>query len=681
MGVIGEWRLEVYNRGNIFFKAFPSVHAEAEVPTVWVEPTAINVVAYLRTPIEPQTVTIENIYNWQLLRKPRDFTLSTDAGWVGLSPESGVVQDTVKIGVTLDTESMALGVHEATITLTSSNDPPFFQVIPVRVDQRKRVQTISDLPLGPQLVGDPPVVLEATASSGLPVSLSIESAGGQLVGNLFIPRTEGLVTIRASQPGDDLWAAVERTWSFPVVGTNFANINAGLPESPVGVAYGNGVFLAAAGGNVYRSTNGLRWTSLGPPPTPDTQVIRFGNGQFLLGQGFSAGFRVLTSADGSSWQSAVSRSGGYSLSDMAAANGYAVAVGDQRSSDWPPKYYGYVWEQAPGGAWQLSTAPEFHCTAVAYGAGQCVVLSWSSLYGSAYCYSRPMGGSSWSRRYLGPTYPGALAYGNGVFVRTESGSIYTSTDGTASWAARYVGSKYVSGLDFVGGRFVATGGTGLLVTSADGSAWTLLPSLTASDLTAAAYGDRKTVVVGSGGTVLVSYVYPTNAATAPVITSAGVTNGLVGVPFSHQVTADNAPTLFGAMGLPAGLLLNETNGLIAGIATTAGVYRVTIAAANAGGATSVVLKLYVFDSPPTAPVVADDPRDASVWAGSTAELQVLAYGAEPLRYQWSRNGVALEGASQSTLRLTNIQPSQAGAYDVTVSNDYGTNTSAARGWV
>jgi len=62
---------------------------------------------------------------------------------------------------------------------------------------------------------------------------------------------------------------------------------------------------------------------------------------------------------------------------------------------------------------------------------------------------------------------------------------------------------------------------------------------------------------------------------------------------------------------------------------------------------------------------------------STAYFRVEATGAWPLSYQWQFNGTNLPGATTAVLSLTNVQPGQAGAYSVTVSNAYGAVTSDA----
>jgi hypothetical protein len=78
-----------------------------------------------------------------------------------------------------------------------------------------------------------------------------------------------------------------------------------------------------------------------------------------------------------------------------------------------------------------------------------------------------------------------------------------------------------------------------------------------------------------------------------VITSATTANGTVGTAFSYQITATNTPTSYGATGLPAGLSVNTTNGLISGTPMTAATSTVTLSATNSTGTGHATLTLTV----------------------------------------------------------------------------------------
>ena len=75
-------------------------------------------------------------------------------------------------------------------------------------------------------------------------------------------------------------------------------------------------------------------------------------------------------------------------------------------------------------------------------------------------------------------------------------------------------------------------------------------------------------------------------------------SGTAGIPFSYTITATNTPTSYNAIGLPAGLSINTTNGVITGTPIAAGVSSVTLSATNAGGTGTAILTLTV-NSPPS----------------------------------------------------------------------------------
>src|SRR6185437_7855165 len=80
---------------------------------------------------------------------------------------------------------------------------------------------------------------------------------------------------------------------------------------------------------------------------------------------------------------------------------------------------------------------------------------------------------------------------------------------------------------------------------------------------------------------------------APAITSATAANGTVGTAFSYQITATNSPTSYGATGLPAGLSVNTSTGLISGTPTAAGTSTVTLSATNSTGTGNATLSLTI----------------------------------------------------------------------------------------
>ena len=76
------------------------------------------------------------------------------------------------------------------------------------------------------------------------------------------------------------------------------------------------------------------------------------------------------------------------------------------------------------------------------------------------------------------------------------------------------------------------------------------------------------------------------------------------------------------------------------------------------------------------PEITAQPQNQSVPPGSSVTFSVTAAGAEPLRYQWRRDGVDLAGATNAELALENVQLAQGGRYTARVFNAAGTELSA-----
>lgn len=83
--------------------------------------------------------------------------------------------------------------------------------------------------------------------------------------------------------------------------------------------------------------------------------------------------------------------------------------------------------------------------------------------------------------------------------------------------------------------------------------------------------------------------------------------------------------------------------------------------------------------PPAAgalPEILTHPVGLATLAGRSATLSVLTRNPATVRHQWRKDGQPLPGATNAMLTLANVQPDQAGAYDVLVFNETGAVASA-----
>ena len=102
----------------------------------------------------------------------------------------------------------------------------------------------------------------------------------------------------------------------------------------------------------------------------------------------------------------------------------------------------------------------------------------------------------------------------------------------------------------------------------------------------------------------------------------------------------------------------------------AGVYQVVVSN-TAGSVTSNPATLTVL----MPPLITQSPQSQTVVSGTSVTWTVTATGSTPLSYQWKLNGFDLAGATNATLALSNVQPTDGGLYSVSVRNEAGAVTS------
>lgn len=109
---------------------------------------------------------------------------------------------------------------------------------------------------------------------------------------------------------------------------------------------------------------------------------------------------------------------------------------------------------------------------------------------------------------------------------------------------------------------------------------------------------------------------------APVITSASSAGASANESFTYQITASNNPSTFDATGLPAGLSVDPSRGLVTGTVPLAGSYTLTLSATNSGGTGTATLTLTITTAPEPAPVVTT--ASVSSVAGTAFTYQIAA---------------------------------------------------------
>ena len=151
----------------------------------------------------------------------------------------------------------------------------------------------------------------------------------------------------------------------------------------------------------------------------------------------------------------------------------------------------------------------------------------------------------------------------------------------------------------------------------------------------------------------------TIAVTAPAITSATSATGTVGTAFSYQIAATNTPTSYSATGLPAGLSVSTTTGLISGTPTAAATSTVTLRATNAGGSGSATLTLTIAVAAPAI----TSATSANGTVGTAFSYQIVATNS-PTSY--SATGLPAGLSVSTTTGLISGTPTAAATSTVTL---------------
>ena len=89
---------------------------------------------------------------------------------------------------------------------------------------------------------------------------------------------------------------------------------------------------------------------------------------------------------------------------------------------------------------------------------------------------------------------------------------------------------------------------------------------------------------------------------------------------------------------------------------------------------SAVYKI-VYAGGSSAPTITNQPQSVTVAQGNNATFSVTATGTGTITYQWRKNGVNINGATNASFTISNATASTAGTYSVVVTNSGGSVTS------
>ena len=87
-----------------------------------------------------------------------------------------------------------------------------------------------------------------------------------------------------------------------------------------------------------------------------------------------------------------------------------------------------------------------------------------------------------------------------------------------------------------------------------------------------------------------------NSVPGPTMNSSSTASAVNGGPFYYEIAATNSPTSYAASGLPAGLTINPSTGVISGTPTQTGTFNVALSITNSGGTVTPTLTITVAPS-------------------------------------------------------------------------------------
>ena len=268
---------------------------------------------------------------------------------------------------------------------------------------------------------------------------------------------------------------------------------------------------------------------------------------------------------------------------------------------------------------------------------------------------RGWGGNNWS---TSATEPGAST-GVNVYFTLQVAAGYTASISSIpqfSYKRSSTGPSFGSIYYQINkGAYVLIGASGSLSFSSTSSSGANIPSIDLSGISSLQNLEGGTMVtimivpfyantsVGSwyiydqGGTTASDFTLFGTVGGIPIMTNDTSASSIVGTSTSFGLTASNSPSSFSASGLPLGMTLNITTGVITVQSTTAiGKYAITTNATNSYGTSLTANLVYVVKAA------------LSTWVGTTADFNIAN--------NWADNKIPLSSADIAIPLVTNFSP-------------------------
>ena len=241
------------------------------------------------------------------------------------------------------------------------------------------------------------------------------------------------------------------------------------------ITYGNDEYIVVGeSGVILASQNGVNWeVRESGVKEPLYNIIWNGDLYVAVGGSYSKGCVILTSKDGVNWEKQSCEFYG-ELHGIVWNGSKFVAVGG-RFQQFNPKE-GIVLTSDDGVIWERSILPtEADMCGVAWGEGTFVAV------GSNGQVFTSMDGVNWAARFSGSIYTiNDITYANNRFTAvggSTKGIVFSSEDGITWSVQADVVTAQLNSVMWSGSNYYAFGNNGCVISSSDGSNWSVLNSL------------------------------------------------------------------------------------------------------------------------------------------------------------------------------------------------------------
>jgi Bacterial Ig-like domain (group 3)/MBG domain (YGX type)/Putative Ig domain len=171
-----------------------------------------------------------------------------------------------------------------------------------------------------------------------------------------------------------------------------------------------------------------------------------------------------------------------------------------------------------------------------------------------------------------------------------------------------------------------------------------------SGVSAGSYQNQYSISPSSDGWQTVLLALPAPPTGPPVITSSTTASAITGQAFSYQTLATNSPSSYSASGLPSGLNINSSTGLISGAITSTGTFGISLSATNGDGTGSATLSLTVAE--PSTPTITWATPAAISYGTALSATELDASASVPGAFAYSPSAGTVLGAGTQTLSVT-----------------------------